>query len=76
MREVININKIGFFKKEQPVPKTLPEDWESVNLPHTWNGTDGQDGGNDYYRGKCCYVKLLKKRIWAKNPCTTFSLTV
>ena len=51
MREVININKNWLFsKKEQPVPKTLPEDWESVNLPHTWNGTDGQDGGNDYYR--------------------------
>ena len=71
MREVININKNWLFsKKEQPVPKTLPEDWESVNLPHTWNGTDGQDGGNDYYRGK------LKKRNWAKSPCTTFSLTV
>lgn len=35
MREVININKNWLFsKKEQPVPKTLPEDWESVNLPH------------------------------------------
>ena len=21
--------------------------WEAVELPHTWNGTDGQDGGND-----------------------------
>ena len=36
-------------------------DWEAVNLPHTWNGTDGQDGGNDYYRGTCCYRKVLKK---------------
>ena len=23
--------------------------WETVNLPHTWNGIDGQDGGNDYH---------------------------
>ena len=23
----------------------------AVDLPHTWNGTDGQDGGNDYWRG-------------------------
>ena len=23
----------------------------AVNLPHTWNSTDGQDGGNDYRRG-------------------------
>ena len=35
--------------------------WERVDLPHTWNGTDGQDGGNDYYRGTCCYKKTLKK---------------
>lgn len=69
MREVININKNWLFsKKEQPVPKTLPEDWKSVNLPHTWNGTDGQDGGNDYYRGKCCYVKLLKKADLGEKP--------
>jgi len=25
--------------------------WQSVNLPHTWNNRDAQDGGNDYYRG-------------------------
>ena len=28
---------------------------EAVNLPHTWNAKDGQDGGNDYYRGTCHY---------------------
>lgn len=32
---------------------------EMVDLPHTWNAVDGQDGGNDYYRGKCWYVKRL-----------------
>ena len=25
--------------------------WSEVNLPHTWNNLDGQDGGNNYYRG-------------------------
>ncbi|MFV0363517.1 MAG: sugar-binding domain-containing protein, partial [Suipraeoptans sp.] len=35
--------------------------WQNVNLPHTWNGVDGQDGGNDYYRGTCYYVKQLRK---------------
>lgn len=35
--------------------------WEVVNLPHTWNGTGGQDGGNDYYRGICSYRKTLQK---------------
>lgn len=29
----------------------------AVTLPHTWNGQDGTDGGNDYYRGRCWYVK-------------------
>ena len=27
----------------------------AVELPHTWNAQDGQDGGNDYYRGICTY---------------------
>ncbi|MGN0707883.1 MAG: glycoside hydrolase family 2 protein [Faecalibacterium sp.] len=26
-----------------------------VDLPHTWNARDGQDGGNDYWRGTCTY---------------------
>lgn len=32
-----------------------------VDLPHTWNGKDGQDGGNDYYRGTCAYEKQFAK---------------
>ncbi len=32
-----------------------------MDLPHTWNGDDGQDGGNDYYRGTCTYIKHIKK---------------
>ena len=60
MRQIININKDWrFCKKPQSTPTALPTDWESVDLPHTWNGTDGQDGGNDYYRGKCAYAKAL-----------------
>ena len=27
----------------------------TVDLPHTWNAIDGQDGGNDYWRGTCVY---------------------
>ena len=34
---------------------------ESICLPHTWNAKDGQDGGNDYHRGTCYYVKTLSK---------------
>ena len=34
---------------------------EAVSMPHTWNGKDGQDGGNDYYRGTCKYDCKVKK---------------
>jgi len=62
MREIININKGWLFSKTaRSVPKTIPSDWENVDLPHTWNGTDGQDGGNDYYRGKCWYVRKINR---------------
>ena len=30
-----------------------------VDVPHTWNNIDGQDGGNDYYRGTCTYEKTF-----------------
>lgn len=34
---------------------------EAVTLPHTWNARDGQDGGNDYYRGICWYRRKVAK---------------
>ncbi len=34
---------------------------EAVMLPHTWNAVDGQDGGNDYHRGLCWYVRELSE---------------
>jgi beta-galactosidase len=33
--------------------------WLPVNLPHTWNNMDAQDGGNDYYRGVGWYRRHL-----------------
>ena len=33
----------------------------SIDLPHTWNNLDGQDGGNDYFRGTCRYSKTFLK---------------
>lgn len=32
-----------------------------VDLPHTWNNIDGQDGGNDYWRGTCVYEKAFPR---------------
>ena len=35
------------------------EAYAEVNLPHTWNALDGQDGGNDYWRGIGTYKIAL-----------------
>ena len=62
MRNIINFNrKWAFAKGISEVPASIPAEWNWVNLPHTWNGIDGQDGGNDYYRGTCCYAKSFDK---------------
>ena len=37
------------------------EQFSPVTLPHTWNALDGQDGGGDYFRGQCCYMKQFQK---------------
>ncbi len=48
----------------------LMEDWQFtyqgqkkrlIDLPHTWNAVDGQDGNNDYFRGTCYYEKRIPK---------------
>lgn len=62
MRTVIHFNaKWAFTKNADQVPDSMPTRWDWVNLPHSWNSIDGQDGGNDYYRGVCYYAKSLKK---------------
>lgn len=62
MREILNLNtKWAFTKEADKVPETMPEKWYWVNLPHTWNAIDGQDGGSDYYRGTCYYAKEIEK---------------
>lgn len=32
---------------------------EQINIPHSWNGVDGQDGGNNYLRTVCKYEKTF-----------------
>ncbi|MBQ9801725.1 MAG: glycoside hydrolase family 2 protein [Clostridia bacterium] len=62
MRTILNFNeKWAFVKGMTEAPAAIGSDWEVVNLPHTWNALDGQDGGNDYFRGSCLYAKTLKK---------------
>ena len=65
MRTIKNINKNWYFTKtEQSLPITNFDGWELLDLPYTWNGKDGQDGGNDYYRGTCCFSKELDKSLF------------
>ena len=58
MRKIQSLNQNWLFVKGMAEPAVeLPATGEAVNLPHSWNATDGQDGGNDYFRGSCLYVK-------------------
>ena len=62
MRKITNINKgWRFLKAAIPVNAAMEyaAQGEAVDLPHTWNAEDGQDGGNDYHRGLCWYVREL-----------------
>ncbi len=62
MRNIVNINQNWLFSKEAAaVPTELCADWEAVNVPHCWNAVDGQDGGNDYWRGTAYYAKSIAK---------------
>ena len=53
MRRIIKINENWHFTGQDKVRK-------AVNLPHTWNALDGQDGGNDYWRGTNSYDVVFK----------------
>lgn len=71
-KEAINIEELSFdfgkndisegwdFTKSAVDPQTSEmENAEIINIPHTWNAFDGQDGGNDYHRAECFYKKEL-----------------
>ncbi|MDE7354048.1 MAG: glycoside hydrolase family 2 protein [Acetatifactor sp.] len=75
MRKTILLNDDWYFTKAALPPGDAEENWdgpgnaafdailrdgEAVTLPHTWNARDGQDGGNDYYRGRCWYMRRLE----------------
>ncbi len=63
MRTVINFNsKWAFSKEAQAVPTVIDKKWNFVNLPHSWNAIDGQDGDNDYFRGTAYYAKSFSKQ--------------
>ncbi len=61
MKTVTNLNENWKFYYSKDGSES------TVNVPHTWNGDDGQDGGNDYYRGTCSYTKIIKKPEYPAN---------
>ena len=62
MRTIYNFNaKWAFTKMATEIPSAIDSKWDFVNLPHSWNAIDGQDGGNDYFRGTAYYAKALDK---------------
>ena len=70
MRKVESLNKSWKFTK-MPMTETKERgegcQWDSIDLPHTWNALDGQDGGADYHRGCCTYVKVMDFSEMDKN---------
>ena len=60
MRQIVSLNrKWAFVMAPEGVPSAMPAPAYFVNVPHSWNAIDGQDGAGDYYRGTCAYVKNL-----------------
>lgn len=59
MRTIIRLNK-GWHFTRADMFSAGENIGETIDLPHTWNNIDGQDGGGDYWRGKGVYTKELK----------------
>ncbi len=61
MRNIINLNdNWKFIQQNVGLPTTFPTDWDTVNLPHTWNAIDGNDGNGSYDRGNYWYAKSFE----------------
>ena len=60
MRKEYLINENWLFRYHDGTETVL-------NIPHTWNAKDGQDGGNDYWRGTCVYEKQFAAPAYLDN---------
>lgn len=56
-RSAVSFNEGWVFVPRELDPCAPVPDGQPVTLPHTWNASDGQDGGGDYRRGASSYVK-------------------
>ena len=69
---LLNHSNWHFTKENTGIPDAVMG--EAIALPHTWNAVDGQDGGNDYYRGTCWYTLALAKPTIPAVVSGTYSL--
>ena len=68
MRKIFNINADWKFIKRDVSPEdAAAAEGAALDLPYTWNGKDGQDGGGDYYRGRCTFVKTFPRPDCGKD---------
>jgi len=62
MRQIVSLNrKWAFTMDASSVPASMPKPAYFVNVPHSFNAIDGQDGAGDFYRGQCWYVKEISR---------------
>lgn len=84
MREVISLNhNWRFVEKKTTLEEARKHEGEIVNIPHTWNNLDGQDGGGDYIRTQYWYFRnftppTLKEgqKLWLQFNAVNSTATV
>ena len=56
-----HLGDIDFDQYQSPSKAILSEDieWETINIPHTWNNKDAIDEIPGYYRGVGWYKKTI-----------------
>lgn len=61
MRNLVNLNQgWRFIQEDVGMPDVLPDHWQKIQLPHTWNAVDGHDGNGGYDRGRYWYAKSFQ----------------
>ncbi|MCR5491210.1 MAG: glycoside hydrolase family 2 protein [Bacilli bacterium] len=84
MREIICLNeKWRFVEKNVGIEEARAHEGEIINVPHTWNAQDGQDGGGDYVRTKYWYFREFEapkltegQKLWLEFDAVNSSATV
>ena len=84
MREVTNLNQQWrFVEQNVSYEEARAHKGEIVNIPHTWNALDGQDGGGDYVRSKYWYFRTFEapklsdgQKLWLEFNAVNSSATV